>query len=177
MSAPRVALLALLAIWPGLEEATAQADAAPALANPVAALSLEQLSATRERPLFSPIRRVPAAPEPPPPPVAAAPEAPPPPPTLTLFGIVMHPEGARALVRAAASNDLLRLRLGDMVDGWEVAEIGRTELVLRLGERVETVALFTGAAKQVKPKIVPPAKMHVTPVLRSTPKNGEHDGL
>src|SRR5260370_6901414 len=47
-----------------------------ALPSPLAAQPLDRLSATRERPLFSPTRR----PPPPPPPVVAAPAPPPPPP-------------------------------------------------------------------------------------------------
>jgi general secretion pathway protein N len=178
----RVALLALFSLAPAYPS-HAQGPATAALANPVAALSLEQLSATRERPLFSPARRIPTAPEPapPPPPVAVAPPAPAPAPTLALFGIVADEDGARAIVRTGTSNDILRLRVGDVVESWTVAEIGRTEVVLRLGERSETVGLFATDSRKVPArapaKVVPPPRMAVVPVQRSTPKNGESDGL
>ena len=169
--------LAALGLWPALHASQAHAEAGAALANPVAALSLEQLSATRERPLFSPSRRPPA----PPPQVAEAPPPPPAaPPTLTLFGIVGGPEGARAIVRTQAGSEVLRLRVGDTVQGWEVSDIARTELVLRLGDRVETVALFApGPRKAAAPPTTAwkPPKMAVTPMLRSVPKNFESDGL
>jgi general secretion pathway protein N len=187
MIAPRLALLALLGVIPA-HPAGAEEGAKPALANPVVVLTLEQLSATRERPLFSPARRMPSAPAPapPPPPVAVAAAPPPPAPSLALFGIVADEDGARALVRTGASNEILRLRVGDTVESWTVAEIGRTELVLRLGERRETVGLFAGTGRKGAPSpagsarapvVVPPPKMAVRPVLRSTPKNFESDGL
>jgi hypothetical protein len=175
--------LAALGLWPVLQATQAHAEAGAALTNPVAALSLEQLSATRERPLFSPSRRPPAPPDAPAPPPQVA-EAPPPPPaappTLTLFGIVAGPEGARAIVRTQAGSEVLRLRVGDTVQGWEVSDIARTELVLRLGDRVETVALFApGPRKAAAPPTTAwkPPKMAVTPMLRSVPKNFESDGL
>jgi hypothetical protein len=175
--AARLALLALLGM-PAAVPTSAQERATPALANPVAALLLEQLSATRERPLFSPARRLPAAPEPePPPPVAAAPEPRAPVPVLALFGIVADQDGARAIVRAGASSGILRLRVGDTIEGWTVADIGRRDVTLRLGDRSESFGLFAGDRKAVAaPRVVPP-KMAVAPVARSTPKNFESDGL
>ena len=50
--------------------------------------------------------------------------------------------------------------------------------MLRLGERSESFGLFAGDRKSgAAPKVVPPPKMAVAPVLRSTPKNFESDGL
>lgn len=178
MIAARLALLALLGMTPAVPS-RAQDRATPALANPVAALLLEQLSATRERPLFSPARRLPAAPEPePPPPVAAAPEPWAPVPVLVLFGIVADQDGARAIVRTGASSGILRLRVGDTIEGWTVADIGRRDVTLRLGDRSESFGLFAGDRKGgAAPRVVPPPKMAVAPVARSTPKNFESDGL
>ena len=183
----RALLAAALALAPGLAQAGPEAEgAAAALANPVAALTLEALSATRERPLFSPARRLPPPPEAPPPappPPAAEAPAPPSPPAVALLGIVSDPDGARAIVRAEAGNGIQRLAVGDTIGGWQVAEIGRTELVLKLGEQVETIALFAPrAGKRTRTVVVPPAPMKVAPmkvapVLRSTPKNFESDGL
>ena len=173
--------LAALGLWLALATPQVQVQAqAGALTNPVAALSLEQLSATRERPLFSPSRQPPAPPPEPasPPEVAEAPPPPPlAPPVLTLFGIVTGPEGARAIVRAQPGNEVLRLRIGDTVQGWDVSEIARTELVLRLGDRIETVALFAPGSRKPAATAWTPPKMAVTPMHRSTPKNGEPDGL
>jgi hypothetical protein len=185
--APRLALLALLGVAPA--HPTRADDAPrPVLANPTAALSLEQLSATRQRPLFSSARRLPTAPPPasPPPPAAETPAPPAPAPSLALFGIVADEDGARALVRTGASPEILRLRVGDTVESWTVADIGRTEVVLRLRDRTETIGLFAVNGRKGTPspaasaraaKVVPPPKTAVAPVLRSTPKNFESDGL
>jgi hypothetical protein len=74
--------------------ANAQSQDQPAgiLGNPLQAQSLDGLSATRDRPLFSPDRRPPA---PPPRPVERAPEAPAAPPDVTLLGIVVDGERVR----------------------------------------------------------------------------------
>jgi hypothetical protein len=79
--------------------APAQGSSNVTLSNPLAAQSLERLSATVDRPLFSPSRR------PPPEPVAQAPQPPTPPvppPNLILSGVVMDGERARAVVRVGA---------------------------------------------------------------------------
>ena len=121
-----------------------QQSSAAALANPVAAQSLDELSATLDRPLFSPGRHPPA---PPPPPAvqAAAPPAPPPsPPNLILFGVVMDGEGARALVRTSADKKVLRAQIGDDIDGWKVSQIEGRKVVLSLDGRFATFTLFSG---------------------------------
>jgi hypothetical protein len=120
-----------------------QLPAAPS--NPVAAQSLDQLSATLDLPLFSPTRRPPAPPPPPPPvvQVAAPPPPPPPPPNLVLFGVVMDGEGARAVVRAGADKKFLRAQIGDDIDGWKVSQIEGRKLVLSLDGRFATFTLFS----------------------------------
>jgi hypothetical protein len=110
-------------------------------ANPLAAHPLEQLTATRERPLFAPTRR----PPPPPPAVASRveqPPPPPPPPDVALFGIVIDVDGARALIRSSESDRIMGVRAGDEVGGWTVTQIEERQLVLSLGERSATFALF-----------------------------------
>ena len=110
------------------------------LANPLQAQSLDRLTATRDRPLFSPSRRpVP----PPPPPVEPAPvvAAPPPPPSVTLFGIVIDGEGARAIIRSGTAK-VERVQIGDEIGGWKVSQIEGRKLVLSLDDRFATVTLF-----------------------------------
>jgi general secretion pathway protein N len=121
-----------------------QQSSIAALSNPIAAQSLDELSATLDHPLFSPGRRPPA---PPPPPAvqADAPPAPPPsPPNLLLFGIVMDGEGARALVRTGADKKILRAQIGDDIGGWKVVQIEGRKLVLALDDRFATFTLFSG---------------------------------
>jgi hypothetical protein len=114
------------------------------LESPLAGQPLDRLSATRERPLFSPTRR-------PPPPLDLAvsgPEPPPlplPPPTVALLGVVMDGGEARAIVRTSAAADVVRVRVGDDIGGWKVAQIEVTRLVLSVDDRVATFAMFAGS--------------------------------
>jgi general secretion pathway protein N len=119
--------------------APAQDSSGVAPSNPLAAQSLERLSATVDRPLFSPSRR------PPPRPVAQAPAppAPPaPPPDLVLTGIVMDGESARAVVRLGAEKKILHAQIGDDIGGWKVSQIEGRKLVLSLDGRFATFTLF-----------------------------------
>jgi hypothetical protein len=109
-------------------------------ASPLAAYPLDRLSATRERPLFSPGRRPPA--RPPAPIIAAAP--PPPPPKLILFGIVMDADEARAVVGVGTADKTRRVRIGDDIGGWKVTQIEERQLVLSLDDRSATFTLFNG---------------------------------
>lgn len=129
--------------WLGSIVASAGELESPAetLANPVAAQSLDQLSSTLDRPLFSPTRHRPA-----PSPVtqAVAPAAPQqqPPPALTLFGVAMDSEHARALIRTDRDKKIFRAQIGDDIDGWKVSQIEGQKVVLSLGERFVTLTLF-----------------------------------
>jgi hypothetical protein len=143
-------LVAIPLLWvPQMGIATAQVQdpAGVAVGNPLAAQSLDRMSATRERPIFSPSRRPPA---PPPQPIVRLPSLPPPPapPSLTLFGIVLEADEARALIRVAPKNDILRLRIGEEIDGWKVSQIERRRLVLSHDDRSATFTLFSGQGPQ-----------------------------
>lgn len=135
---------ALLLIWTAAAagaEAPASPQAGVALANPLAALTMEQLSAIVDRPLFSPNRhRAPTSaaardPEPQTP-------APPPPPNLVLSGVVMDGEGARVVVLVGPEKKALRAQIGDEIGGWTVTQIEGRKLVLSLGGRIATFTLF-----------------------------------
>lgn len=128
---------------PPAREAGSPAAASDSAINPVATQPLAGLSATRERPLFSPSRRPPA---PPPPPVVAQDYFPPAagPPSLTLYGVVVDRDGAQALVRKTGGK-VIRLRVGDDIDGWTVAGIGSRRLALSLEGRSVAYTLFDGA--------------------------------
>jgi len=124
-----------------------------ALPSPLAAQSLDRLSATRARPLFSPTRRPPA----PPPPVVVAPEPPPPPPDVALFGIVMDGDGAQAVVRAGPADKIVRVRVGDDIGGWKVAQIDGRRLILSLDDRIATFLMFAGNSANGAPRTGPEA--------------------
>lgn len=135
-------LLGLLAS--AASKAEEQARPAAALANPVAAQPLDQLSVTLDRPLFSPNRRGAAAPQP----VAqvpALPIMPSAPPSAVLYGVVMDGESARAVFRVDPGKRLLRAQMGDDIDGWKVAQIDGRKVVLASQDgRFATYRLFNG---------------------------------
>jgi hypothetical protein len=113
--------------------------------NPLWALTLDQLPATRDRPLFSPSRRPTPRPEAPRVEVAASiPVAPPPsrPPSVVLMGIVTDADGTWALVRASGSDKITQARLGDEISGWRVSQIEARRLVLASDDRSVSFALF-----------------------------------
>jgi general secretion pathway protein N len=112
------------------------------LDNPVAMVSLDDLSATRARPLFSPSRRLPSPP-------SAAIQAPPPvqppapPPNLQLYGTILHAEDALAIVLSPVTNQTVRVRIGDDIGGWKVSEIDEKKIVLSLEDRTAVFTMFT----------------------------------
>jgi len=120
------------------------------LANPLEAQPLDRLSATRERPLFSPTRR-PTPPPPPPPPEAAPVAVVPQPPNVQLFGIVVDDEGARAIVRSGAEK-VDRVQIGDDIGGWKLSQIEGRRLVLSLDGRFATFTLFSDDSGQQTPR-------------------------
>jgi hypothetical protein len=132
--------------------ALAQASEQPTgtLANPLEAQPLDRLSATRERPLFSPTRR-PTPPPPPPSPEAAPVAVVPQPPNVQLFGIVMDDEGARAIVRSGTEK-VDRVQIGDNIGGWKVSQIEGRRLVLSLDGRFATFTLFSNDSGQQAPR-------------------------
>jgi type II secretory pathway component PulC len=133
------------------------------LDNPLAVHTLDRLSVTRERPVFSPSRR---PPPPPPQPIVQLPSPPPPPapPSLTLFGIVLEAGEARAVVRIAPRGEIVRVRIGEEINGWKVTQIERRQLVLSLEGRSVTFTLFGGQGP--KPPIGGPASPAVNPPQR-----------
>jgi hypothetical protein len=135
-----IALIAALA----LVHDSAGAGDAPSLANPLAARTLDGLTATRERPLFSPSRR----PPPPAAPVLASFQSievkPIDPPSILLLGIITEGGQARAVLRTQSSNKVVRARLGDEVGSWIVTGIEPRRLILSHDDRAVSYALFTG---------------------------------
>ncbi len=100
---------------------------------------LERFAEMVERPLFSPTRRPePVRDAPPsasglddPLPVAAGPGQP----GIRFVGTVGQAGSMTAVVIRSESGDALRLGTGDTIDGWEVAEVRTSELVLRREEQ------------------------------------------
>jgi general secretion pathway protein N len=126
--------------------------------NPLWAIPLSTLSATRERPLFTPSRRplAPAVAGPPPadpvaPPAPAGPERP----QLLLVGVVGSDSGGIAVFIDQATNDVVRLRTGDSRSGWKLESAkGREAQLQRNGE---TLTFALPAPNAVAPPTPPPA--------------------
>jgi general secretion pathway protein N len=105
---------------------------------------LEDFTETLARPLFMDTRRPPEPGEEP-----VAEEAPPPEPPkataklagLELSGIVITSKARVALIRKVRAGELLRLSVGEQVDGWTIDAIRPDRVILRKNEIVEELVL------------------------------------
>lgn len=121
---------------------TPGAQLPPPGGNPLWGIPVSALTATRERPIFSPTRRPPA---PPPEPVAAA-EPPPPPaepeqPLLTLVGTATGETDNVAVVVDQNTKNLVRLHIGEAVSGWYLRSIDSRAMTLEKDNRRVTLTL------------------------------------
>jgi hypothetical protein len=112
--------------------------------NPLWSIPVKTLTATRDRPIFSPSRR------PPPSPVIAAPQVLPPPvskpteperPPLALVGTVTGEQEAFGIFLDQTANKIVRLRLGDDHYGWILRQVRGREVVLQKDGETAFLAL------------------------------------
>jgi general secretion pathway protein N len=112
--------------------------------NPLWAIPLRELSATRERPIFSPSRR------PPPPAVAAAPyvvaaavskPVEPDRPQLSLVGTIAGETDGFGIFLDKASNKVMRLKLSEAHQGWVLRRVRAREAVLEKQDQTVVLAL------------------------------------
>lgn len=113
--------------------------------NPLWAIPLSSLNATRDRPLFTPSRRAPA------PavagPVAAAPPPPPPPPSepdrpqLQLVGAIIGGNEGIAVFLDQTTNNVIRLRTGQDHLGWVLRSVKGREATLEKNQQSTTLEL------------------------------------
>jgi hypothetical protein len=140
-------------------------------------ISLDELSASRDRPLFSPSRRPPqnnvqvaVTPPPPPPP---PPQAPTPAPNLTFFGTFESPTEVGAAVQIPPNDRPVIVRYGAYINGWRVVDISHHRLVLAFEDRRAVFTLFNppGASNPATPDAPPPAaqQFHPPPVITPAP--------
>src|SRR5579862_3507373 len=142
-------------------DVTAKPAQAPTVAaNPLWAIPLSALVATRTRPLFTPSRRPPApvvasvpvaAPRPPPPPPAVPQH-----PNLTLVGTVAGENEGVAVFIDTATRDTVRLRTGEGHGGWILQSIERRAATLQKGDQTETLAMPKPTATQAPAPVVSP---------------------
>ena len=164
---------------------TAKPDETPTLAaNPLWAIPLSALTATRTRPLFTPSRRAPApavasvpvaAPRPPAPP-AAVPQHP----NLTLVGTVAGESEGIAVFVDPTTRDTVRLRTGEGHSGWILRSVARSAATLQKGGQTETLALPRAAAVSAPAPVVstlppppppPPQSGASPPAPQNTPQS------
>src|SRR5262245_42293400 len=112
--------------------------------NPLWAIPLNTLTATRARPIFSPSRR------PPPPAIVAAPYVPPPQaltpvepdrPQLMLVGTVTGDTEAFGIFLDQTVNKIVRLKLGDLHGGWIMRQVRGREVMLQKRDEIIFLAL------------------------------------
>jgi len=114
--------------------------------NPLWAIPLKSLTATRERPIFVPSRRPPTPPAvagPPPPPPARPPPPPPEPerPRLALVGAIASDTEGFAIFVDERTRDVLRLRTGDNHNGWVLRSVKGREATLQKDSETIQLAL------------------------------------
>jgi general secretion pathway protein N len=169
--------------------------------NPLWAIPLSSLAATRERPLFLPSRRPPAAPAVAGPPVVVVPQpVEDPRPQLTLIGAIAGTTEGFAIFIDARNNAMIRLRTGQEHAGWTLTSVKGREVTLAKDRETAAFALpapggngapsaapgvldnpdasTVAAAASGDVMVAPRDSREFAPYTpRSTPKNGESDGL
>jgi general secretion pathway protein N len=132
------------------ENRVAASNAAPS-GNPLWAVPLKELSATRERPIFSSSRRpltasVAAVPYVPPPPKPAEPDRP----QLSLVGTIAGDKEGFAIFLDRLANTVIKLRTGQEHKGWILRVVRSRETVMEKGDKTATLEL------PARPPAVPP---------------------
>jgi general secretion pathway protein N len=164
----------------------------PATGNPLWSVPLSSLTATQERPIFAATRRPPpravagARIEPGaalPAPAPAVAERPP----LALIGAVVGDRDAIAVFLDRSNQGILRLRAGDSHAGWLLSSVLAREVTLTKDDRTEVLVLQredTPASRGPVSGLPSPMPVagatdgsYAPFIPRSTPKNGESDGL
>jgi general secretion pathway protein N len=163
----------------------------PVSGNPLWSVPLSVLTATQERPIFSASRRPPpravAGPRIEPTIVPVAKPAEPERPALALIGAVVGDSDAIAVFVDRTNQKIVRLRAGDTHEGWVLSSVLGREVTLKKAEQTEVLVLQRqdGPGSPGIPGVPPPMPAAIGGVdgsyapfvPRSTPKNGESDGL
>src|ERR1700754_2081531 len=166
----------------------------PVSGNPLWSIPLSVLTATQERPIFSASRR------PPPRAVAGPPIQPvivplakptePERPALLLIGAVVGDNDAIAVFLDRTNQGVVRLRAGDAHAGWVLSSVLPREVTLKKADQTEVLVLqrqdgpgalgipgIPGMPPPMPAAVGGASGSYAPFVPRSTPKNGESDGL
>lgn len=103
--------------------------------------SLTTMSATRDRPLFSPSRRPPPRLQTIGPARLQPAPALPPKPLFQLSGVIMGTARRLVILKRDADHRAFSVALGGTLDGWMVSEIGERDVTLRRGAAVTILQL------------------------------------
>jgi len=139
---------------PGLDAAPAGIESTPGVTghrpsgNPLWAIPLRSLTATRERPIFLVSRRPPtpavaAAFVPPPPPLPAPQAGEPDHPLLQLVGTIAGNSAGIGVFLDESTKDVVRLRVGETFGGWTLRSVRRRETVFDKGAQSALLSLPT----------------------------------
>jgi general secretion pathway protein N len=115
-----------------------------AIARDSTTLSLDRLTATRDKPLFSPTRQKPPAVVAP----AATPislqatEAKEAPPKYTLVGLIVGIDAVTVLLRDPNTDELVSVQSGDRVGSWQVVVTSAYSVQLSNGQRKLDLEMF-----------------------------------
>ena len=120
-----------------------KASARPA--NPLWRIPLASLTATRDRPIFSPSRRPPvvvqAAPvksePPPPPPPPGAPSRP----LLTLLGAIASDADSIAIFMDDTTKAIIRMKIGESHAGWMLRSVAKRQVTLEMARQVAVLVI------------------------------------
>ena len=132
-----------------------------AIGNPLWAVPLKELAATRDRPLFAPTRRPPPPPmasvSPPRPVLPVKPEKPP----LALIGTIIGDGEVIGVFRDETAKRVVSLRSGERRYGWLLDRVHKRDVVLQkdnsnvfLALSPEATAPVTVAMQQPEPRLV-----------------------
>jgi hypothetical protein len=125
--------------------------------NPLWGIPPRVLTATRERPLFSPSRRPPApavaAPAPAPRPVVAVKPPEPDHPLLTIVGTIVSASDSIGVFIDQATNEVIRIHAGQERGGWVLRSVHGREAEFEKNERTATLTLPAPGATPAAPTL------------------------
>lgn len=136
-----------LIILLGLASATSADEQPKSLSSPsgLEGISLDDLDATRTRPLFAPSRSVTPPPPLPVPAFVQTPEPPPAaqePPRVSIVGIVIGEDQRIAILRDEQTGEISRVRSGQALVGWTVTVVDALHISLELDDEQVNHRLF-----------------------------------
>lgn len=170
-----VALIATVSGSGACRLAAADDSAAQPADNPLWAISLDALNATRERPIFDPSRRPPplALPAPVAQPIAAAPREDLKPLRLTLLGTVIGGETQLALCQDQTTKETIRLKTGQNHEGWILRAVSRREAQFEKADQIATL-VFPVPGTETQDGDAPRTKSMIAGVVSSPVSGRKH---